>query len=201
LYLSDELEQIKEVADESWHLAIDDVKGRLLKVASSETKKSPLRRKIEKNGWWITITVVAFIMVFLKWYWLVEVTQPIETVEGVRQRTAALEKVLDYDDSMDTRVRRGGWLKGILFWPAEPTDDEVGYAGEILWWTLDVYDYLKKEGLICKASLSYNPNDDNIQDEIKIVKVLKDFIGISPSTADDGVELVAEAFVSKFPCE
>jgi hypothetical protein len=48
LYLSDELEQIKEATDESWHPAIDDVKGRLLKVASSETKKSPLRRKIEK---------------------------------------------------------------------------------------------------------------------------------------------------------
>jgi hypothetical protein len=141
-------------------------------------------------------------MVFLKWYWLVEVTQPIETVGGgVRQRTAALEKVLDYDDSMDTKVRRGGWLKGILFWPAKPTDEEIGYAGEILWWTVDIYDYIKKGGLICNANLTYNRDDDNIQDEIQIVKVLIDFISVSPSTADDGAELVVEAFVSKFPCK
>jgi hypothetical protein len=31
---------------------------------------------------------------------------------------------------MNTHVRKGGWLKGILFWPIEPTEDEIKGASE-----------------------------------------------------------------------
>lgn len=63
----------------------------------------------------ISIIAIVIIIFSLKWYWLVEVNQPIETTKGVVQRAGTLEKLLDYDDSMDTHVRRGVWLKGIYF--------------------------------------------------------------------------------------
>lgn len=202
-FLIEELNAVKEVADESWHVAIEDVKKRLRKLAEKESKKSPTRRKIEKNGWWITILVIGLTMVSLKWYWLIDVDEPIDTPTGVSQRAATLEKLLDYDDSMDTRVRRGGWLKGILFWPAEPTEEEIKYASEFLWATVEVYDYLQNEKVLCNANLFHNANDENYKDEIAIAQVAIDYIANTQniSVAESGPLLLAGAYTSKFPCK
>lgn len=54
----------------------------------------------------------------------------VESREGIQERAAAIEKLLRYDDWMDTRVRRGGWLKGILLWPIEPSESEIEGAAE-----------------------------------------------------------------------
>jgi len=202
-FLAEELNAVKETADESWHVAIEDVKKRLSKLADKESKKSPTRRKIEKNGWWITILVIGITMVSLKWYWLIDVNEPIDTPSGVAQRAATLEKLLDYDDSMDTRVRRGGWLKGILFWPAEPTEEEIKHASEFLWTTVDVYDYLKNENALCNANLFHNAKDENYKDEIAIAQIAIDYINNKQniSTAESGPLLLAGAYTSKFPCQ
>lgn len=203
IFLTEELNAIKEAADESWHVAIEDVKERLCKLADKESKKSPMRRKIEKNGWWITILVIAITMVSLKWYWLIDVNEPIDTPAGVAQRAATLAKLLDYDDSMDTRVRRGGWLKGILFWPAEPTEEEIKYAAEFLWTTVDIYDYLQKENALCNANLFHNTGDENYKDEIAIAQIAIDYISNKQkvNSAESGPLLLAVAYTSKFPCK
>ena len=202
-FLADELDAVKEAVDASWHAAIDDVKSRLSKLAEKESKKSPTRRKIEKNGWWIAIVSIGIIMVSLKWYWLIDVNEPIKSTAGVVQRAATLEKLLDYDDSMDTRVRRGGILKGILFWPVEPTEEEIEYASEFLWATVDVYDYLNNENALCNANLYHNSGDDNYKDEIAIAQIAIDYINNTKnvSSAEDGLLLIAEAYTNKFPCQ
>jgi len=201
-FLVEELNAVKKSADESWHVAIDDVKTRLGKSAKKESSKSPTRRKIEKNGWWITIIAIGITMVALKWYWLIDVNEPIDSPSGVAQRSATLEKLLDYDDSMEKRVRRG-WLKGILFWPAEPTEEEIKYASEFLWTTLEVYDYLQKENILCNVSLSHDANDDNYKDKIEIVQIAIDYINNTQniSAAESGPLLLAGAYTSKYPCQ
>jgi hypothetical protein len=201
-FLVEELNALKEAADESWHVAIEDVKERLSKLAKKESNKSQIRRKIEKNGWWIAILVIGITMVSLKWYWLIDVNEPIDTPSGVAQRAATLEKLLDFDDSMDTRVRRGGWLKGILFWPAEPTEEEIKYASEFLWTTVDVYDYLQEEKALCNANLFHNAKDENYKDEISIAQIAIDYINNTKnvSIAGSGSLLLVGAYTNKFPC-
>lgn len=201
-FLAGELNSLKEVADKSWHPAIDDVKERLTNLADIETKKSPTLRKIEKHAWWLSIILIAIIMFSLKWYWLIEVNQPIETTKGLAQRAKALEKVLDYDDSMDTFVRRGGWLKGIIFWPTEPTEKEIKYASEFLWATVDVYDYLKTENTLCGSQVTHDSKDDNLKDEIVISQLVIDYLKTAnPNNSKNGALLIANAFVSKFQCK
>jgi hypothetical protein len=202
-FLVQELDIIKKESDESWHLAIDDVKIRLRKISNKESKKSPTRRKIEKNWWWLIILFVGITMVSLKWFWLINVNQPSDTVTGVIQRAGALEKILDYDDTMDTRVRRGGWLKGIILWPAEPTEKEIGYGGDFLWSTIGVYDYLQEQNAVCGVPFIHNPDDDNYKDEILIAQVVIDYIntGDNFNNVESGTLLIAEAFLNKFPCE
>ena len=174
-FLSDELNSLKEVADKSWHSAIDGVRERLIKLADIETKKSPAFRKFEKIVPLISIIAILSIILSLKWYWLVEVNQPIETTIGVVQRAGTLEKLLDYDDSMDTHVRRGGWLKGILFWPIEPTEKEIKHASEFVWSTVEVYDYLLNENALCGSQMTHSSKDDNMKDEIAISQVVRPF--------------------------
>ena len=202
-FLAEELDAVKDAADESWHVAIEDVKNRLNKLADKEGKKSPTRRKIEKNGWWIAIVAIGITMVSLKWYWLVDVNEPIESTTGLVQRAAALEKLLDYDDSLDTRVRRGGWAKGILYWPAEPTEEEIEYASEFLWESVNLYDYLRRENAICNANLIFNANDENYKDEIAIAQIAIGYVNKinNVKAAESGPLLLAGAYTSEFPCQ
>ena len=104
---------------------------------------------------------------------------------------------------MDTRVRRGGWLKGILFWPVEPTEEEIEYASEFLWATVNVYDYLNNENALCNANLYHNSDDDNYKDEIAIAQIVIDYINNTKnvSSEEDGLLLIAEAYTNKFPCQ
>jgi hypothetical protein len=202
-FLEEELDAVKEMADKSWHCAIKDIKTRLIKLAEKEGKKSPIRRKIEKNGWWLAIAAIGLVMVTLKWYWLVDVNKPMELTAGVAQRAKALEKLIDYDDSMDARVRRGAWLKDIFLWPAKPTDKEAEYASEFLWTSLDIYDYLKAENVLCGANLLYDANDESFDDEIEIAQIAINYANNTDNvnTAESGPLLLMSAFTSKFPCQ
>jgi hypothetical protein len=202
-YLEQELDAIKEASDESWHLAIEDLKVRLRKISNTESKKSPIRRKIEKNGWWLTILFIGITMVSLKWYWLIEVNQPIDTVKGVIQRAGTLDKSLNYDDSMDTKVRKGGFFKGILFWPAEPTEKEIEYASEFLLSTVEVYAYLQEQNAVCGGPLFHISDDDHYKDTMAISQVVLDYInnGSNFNNVENGPLLIAQALTSKFPCQ
>lgn len=202
-FLAADLDTVKEAVNNSWHLAIDDVKARLLEQANKESRKSPLRRKIEKNGWWIIILAIIVITVSLKWYWLVDINKSLDEPVGVIQRASALEKLIDYDDSMDTRVRRGGFFKSIFLWPAEPTEEEIKYASEFLWISVDVYDLLREQGIVCGANLSHNSNDEKYKDEIAIAQVVIDYINNTPNAVDaeSGTLLLMDAYIAKFPCQ
>ena len=202
-FLASDLDAIKSAADESWHVAIDDVKVRLDKLARREGRKSRTRRKFEKNLWWITIAVVVITAVSLKWYWLVEVSEPIESAAGIVQRAGALEKLLDYEDLVNTRVRRGGWLKEVLFWPAEATEEEVTYASEFLWAAVEVYDYLVSEGTLCNLYLSHDSGDENYKNEIAIAQIAIDYINHSQNISglESGPLLISNSYTSKFPCQ
>jgi len=202
-FLVEELNTLKEASDESWHDAIEGVKERLSKLADKESSKSPARRKIDKNGWWITIFVIGITVVSLKWHWLINVTESADTPSGIAQRAAALEKILDYDDLMGAGVRRGSWLKGLLFWPAKPTEEETRYAAEFMWTAIDVYDYLQKENALCDVNL-YSEKDKKIRKyEIAIAQIAVDYINNTQnfSTAESGSLLLTSAYISKFPCQ
>ncbi|MDZ7735173.1 MAG: hypothetical protein U5P41_02760 [Gammaproteobacteria bacterium] len=94
-------------------------------------------------------------------------------------------------------------MKGILFWPAEPTEEEIEYASEFLWTAVDVYDYLSEEGALCNANLAHNANDENYEDEIAIAQIAIDYINRSQnvSSAESGPLLIAGAYANKFPCQ
>jgi hypothetical protein len=201
-FLASELNSVREHSDPSWHAAIDGVRDKLVELARKESSKGPTRRKIEKYGWLIGIATVAIVMVFLKWYWLVDVTKPVTDPSGISQRAKALEKVLDYDDSMDTRVRRGGWLKGILFWPAEPTGKEIEYASEFLWGTVEIYDYLKGEGALCGSNLQHSSDNDTFDDELAIAKlVISRITEVDVQQDDDAGSILVKAFMAELPCK
>ena len=181
-------------------------RGQVLYLVQN-TRPDPKAQHAEKSrrtggGWWIAIVAFAITMLSLKWYWLIDVNAPMESTAGIAQRAATLEKLLDYDDSMDTRVRKGGWLKGIIFWPAEPTEEEIKHASEFLWTSVEVYDYLQKKSALCNASLFHNPNDEDYKDEIAIAQIAISHINNKQnvSGAESGPLLLANAYTTKFPC-
>jgi len=201
-FIASDIERLKEVADPSWFPAIDDVSTRLIAIANRETSKSPARRRIEKNAPIFALVGCLLIYFGLKWFWLVDVSSSIETTKGVVERSAAFEKAIDYDDLMDTEVRKGGWLKGLLFWPAKPTEDEITSASEFVGAAREVYAYLKEQGAVCSADFG-TPYGLVGVDAVVTAKVALEHIkapGKSES-AESGALLLAAAFVERMPCK
>lgn len=128
--VASDIATIRESCDPSWIPAVDYVADNLLPRLEKEAKRDPRVRKAIKAMPWVLggIAVVAYFAIrFLS---ATPVNHALETREGIQERAAAIEKLLRYDDWMDTHVRRGGWMKGILLWPIEPTEAEIKAASE-----------------------------------------------------------------------
>ena len=147
--VAEELDGIQTGADASWHPAIQYTRENLLPILTKEAGRTPVVRDIIK---WTpaALGVIAVVAYFsIKLTSGVEITEPIETRLGIQQRAAAAEKVIWYDDWMGTHVRRGGWLKGIIFWPIEPDEAEIRGASEFASLALEGYSILAQKREIC----------------------------------------------------
>ena len=92
-----ELDEFKSVADNSWHTAIAKLKELLVEQTIKESKKSSLRRKIEKHSWWIILATISISALSIRYYSAVKVTDKITEKSGIIQRGDALQKILRYD--------------------------------------------------------------------------------------------------------
>ena len=102
----------------------------------AEAAKGPAHRRAFKRfplGIAIAVAIAYFGIRFASG---TPVVDPILTRPGLTQRAAATKKLLRYDRWMNVHGIRGGRLKGILFWPIEPTNEEVRTAGEFFGLTL-----------------------------------------------------------------
>lgn len=165
-----ELAGLREQADPSWYPAIDYTQENLLPFVEKEAGKSPRMRKALRVAPYVA-TAIALVTYFgVALFSGTPVTDPIETRQGIQQRAAAAEKVIRYDDWMDTRVRRGGWFKGILLWPIEPDAYEIKGAGEFVGLVLEGQQYAKG----CGSVTGYG--NTLTDQQIKMVGEVADFI-------------------------
>jgi hypothetical protein len=104
------------------------------------------------------------------------VNYPSETTEGVLRGSAAMEKLVFYDDSPAARLHDVGLIKRIVLWPVKPTEEEMEYAWEFMRTAVGVYDLLKKENEICGADLTHRSVNGHIKDELAIAGIVVDYI-------------------------
>lgn len=155
-----QLNGLREGADPSWYPAIDYTHQNLMPFLTKEAAKSPRLRKALKAAPFVAagLGLIAYFGIAI--FSATPITQPIETPEGIKQRAAAAEKVIRYDDWMQTRVRRGGWLKGLMLWPIEPSKDEIEGAGEFVGLVFEGQRYAKGCGSV--ASYGNTLTDEQI---------------------------------------
>ena len=127
-----ELEGIRSSSDPAWHGAVDYASAQLVPYLRKEAAKSPTYRKAVKCVPYAAGAIALAIYFGVRLYYATPISEPIASKAGLIQRAAATGKALQYDDLMDTHVRKGGWLKGILFWPVEPTEGELKGASEFV---------------------------------------------------------------------
>ncbi len=102
-----QLASLREEVDPSWYPAIDYTSDNLLPYLTKEAGKSPRMRKAQKAAPFAAAALAAVIYFGIAIFSRTPVTENIETRDGLKQRAAALEKVVRYDDWMATRVRKG----------------------------------------------------------------------------------------------
>jgi hypothetical protein len=122
--------EIRATCDSSWLPALDYTSNNLLPKLRKEADRDPRVRKAIKAIPWFLAGAVFVAYFSVRFLSATPINHDFSTKEGIKERASALEKVIRYEDAMDTHVRRGGWIKGILFWPIEPTESEVKGASQ-----------------------------------------------------------------------
>lgn len=149
-----ELDRLETEGDESWSEAIQVVRESLRVRLRQQERASPTLRRIFR--WAPPALIATLVLAYfgVRLMSAITISEPIESAPGLQQRAAAAKKVLRYDGGMSTQVRKGGWLKGILFWPIEPTEAEIKAAQEFASLVLDGYDRLASDGVVCGLEAS-----------------------------------------------
>lgn len=129
-YVKQDIAEVRAKSDPSQLLTVDYVSENLLPYLQKEADRDPRTRKAIKATPWALggIALIAYFVV--RFASATPIDHALETKSGIQERAAAVAKLLRYDELMDTYVRRGGWAKGLLFWPVEPTEAEIKGASE-----------------------------------------------------------------------
>ena len=198
--VENDLDGLEVTGDTSWADAISYLRDNLLPILKKEARKPPLLRKAAK---WLPVAlgVIAAVAYFgIKLTGGVDVSAPIESKLGLQQRAEAVEKLVRYDNLMGTNVRRGGWFKGILFWPIEPSDIEIKAAGEFVAVTLEGYKVLTEENKIC-GNLVNGTGDQLSDGQINFVDEIAEKIQDNNlSWQEPPVMTILQPIKEKFPC-
>lgn len=198
------ISDIEKNGSAKWLPAIQYMRQKISPHLNKEAKKSPLRRDtvkaVIKWGPWVFGIAVVSIYFGIRFTSGIEINSPIESKLGIQQRAAAFTKVMDYDDNMDTRVRRGGFLKGIILWPVEPTEKEMQGASEFVSLTLGGYDALAKNGSIC-GTLGYSQDNKLSDAQLYVTNEVARYVQQSETVwKSPPIFTVLEPLKSKYPC-
>ena len=199
--IASELARIESEADPSWQSAITYTQDNLLPYLTKEARRNPLMRDVI-NWAPLAAGVVAVIAYFtIRLTSGLDVSAPFESQLGLQQRATAAEKVIRYDDWMETHVRRGGWLKGILLWPIEPTQSEIEGAAEFASVSLQGYDALAQRGEIC-GNLVEGYDSKLSKGQIEFVDQIADGIQSDKlQWSSEPMVTVLDQIRAKYPCQ
>ena len=174
-----QIAEFREQGDPSWHPALDYLETHFLPKLRKEAGRSPRMRKAIKASPWVLAAVIAAVYFAVRLLSGTPVDAPLETREGIEQRAAAAVKALRYDDLMHTHVRKGGFLKGIMLWPIEPTEQEVQGAAEFVGLVIEGQRYTQG----CGSVTGY---DDKLsKPQIKMIKEVAGYVRDEATTWDE----------------
>lgn len=201
--LSDACDSFKQQQDEP---AIRDVAdmiaaGLLRDFTAIASPPKALKERLK------TYAVVAAIIAAVGGYFgtrayaAVNVDHAIETSEGLSEHASAWRKVARYDNWASTRVRRGGMFKGVLLWPIEPTDEEMGYAADFANLAVGILYRGEELGFVCGAPASYDSTTFS-DEEIDFISDAAEWLpGHIPTAEDtDPLDALGDFAMSRYPC-
>jgi hypothetical protein len=195
-----ELEDFRTKAHPSWQPATDYTADHLIPYLQKESRKSPAQRKALKLMPWIFAAICVIAYFGVRVFSAVDVSAPLASRQGIEQRAAAMEKFVRYDDFMHTEVRKGGWLKGIMFWPIEPTDAEMAAASEFAGLTLGAFEILRSNDQVC-GDLAVGQSDTLSKDELEFVDQVAEFVDSDRMKWTDEPELdISTPLRALHPC-
>ncbi len=181
---------------ETYAFIREELHGRI----DSESRKSPLLRKIVR--WTPTAIGVAAVIVYfsVRLFSGVEISQPIETREGLVQRAAAFERVLTYAEWEPTGYGTRSAVMGVLRWPIEPSKAETEAANEFISLVLSGHAKLSQESKVCGGLIG--ASTDRISDEaIKLAEDVADYLQAKDTKwLNPSLMTVLEPIKAKFPC-
>ena len=140
----------------------DAVKNHADKYITEENKKWTVLHFIFRQRYKLLIISTCIGMMTLKYIFLVEVTEPVSSIKGMKQRVDIYNKLIEYKNDIDDnryerkrKVHIPG-MNQLLFWYEKPTLSEIHHLEEYLIKFFTIYDKLLKERKISIENDSFN---------------------------------------------
>lgn len=172
---------------------------KLDKIAKKQQGKSGLRRRVERLSPLIVVVALVVVVFGIRLYSALPTFETIETKEELQAAYATIKKVERYDDWMNAKVRKGGFLKELILWPVEPTDSEILFANEMLGFVTVVHDYAVEQSLLCKTEISGMLESQSVEIQLEYTRFVGDFADES-KMAGNAVEIAFAALKKKYGC-
>lgn len=192
--------ETKQKADASWHPSLEYLMDNFIPKLDREAKKNPKIRRAIKLAPLVTGIVVVLAYFIVRFTSAVTVTADVESREGIIQRAQIVEKALRYDDWADTKVRRGGWLKGIMLWPIEPTEEELNAGGELTNIIVELAQLLETQARICNGPLQGSSTSFSSEQIDMINSVTAYLTGPNVQWEEPALLTVAKPIQQAYPC-
>lgn len=154
-----DFEEIAAASDPAWHGTYDVVRHDILARIEREGDKKPWQRTLRRRLPIIILAVLVVAYAGTRWYNTTPIDQPAESKAGVIQRAAALHKVVRYEEYHPTNTRRGRWLVELVFWPIEPTENDIKGASELAGMILGGGQSLMSAGAACGVPMPSSADD------------------------------------------
>lgn len=168
-------------------------------IAEKHERKSPTRRRIERASPMVAIAIAAIVYFGVRWNSAIPINVEILERSQLINSLSVLTKSEKYDANMDTKVRRGGFFKEIIFWPVKPTEKEVDYLLDGLILINAAHDYLAEEGLICDPKHGSELTQAGDDARVEYAKMVQEFI-VYQTSNPSAIEATFEAVADKYPC-
>ena len=173
----------------------------LIEKLQEEAQKSPTLRIIKRYAGVAILGILGIIYAGLFVYNSLTIDQPIDTKEGLLQHAAAFDKAHTHSEMMGTRARRGGFLKGLLFWPWEPNEQELEAAGNFAGLSLDSLQALTDQGITCNTQFLLSPGEFLDESQTKFVEEVSEFVQAEQTVWQDAPIMTPVPFmVERYGC-
>ena len=181
-----------------WREVIAQVKDDLVAQIDADSRTRPFIRWARYYSLPILAALGVAIYFTVWWYNQITIDKPASTLEGLRERAMAFDKVIKYEEDSSSSGIRGGMARSLILSVMEPNEQEIAAAKQFVSTTLAAYQATPASKRTCILA---DPNTGEITEEAgrTYLKAVSEQLLAQPAQSRSGANEALNAAIKSVP--